>query len=70
MGISPHINADTYPEQGTFVGRRVKVCYEYDTSRMVEGVILRDDKTEPGLLIIHTDDGRALLGTECMYSLI
>jgi len=64
----PYLDADTYPEQGAYIGRRVTVCYDYDTSRTVEGVVIRDDKTKPGLMIIHTDDGRALLATECMWS--
>tara|TARA_R110002126_G_scaffold16615_1_gene66275 strand:+ start:3760 stop:3978 length:219 start_codon:yes stop_codon:yes gene_type:complete len=68
MGATPHINADAFPKQGAYIGKRVKVCYNYDTSRTVEGVVIRDDTTEPGLMIIHTDDGRALLSTECMWS--
>ena len=54
MGATPHINADAFPKQGAYIGKRVKVCY--------------NDTTEPGLMIIHTDDGRALLSTECMWS--
>lgn len=67
MGVTPHIDADTYPKQGRYLGTRVRVCYNYDTSRMFEGLVIRDDATEPGLMIIHTDDGRALLSTECQY---
>lgn len=68
MGTTPHIDADTYPEQGAYKGTRVKVCYNYDTSRTVEGTVIRDDKTEPGLMIIRTDDDRAILATECQWS--
>jgi hypothetical protein len=68
MGVSPYIDAETYPKQGAYIGTRVRVCYNYDTSKIVEGVVIRDDTTAPGLMIIHTDDGRALLATECMWS--
>ena len=70
MGNTQHINADKFPKQGSWIGQRVRVCYDYNTTRAVEGVVIRDDTTEPGLMIIHTDDGRALLSTECQYSRI
>lgn len=68
MGVTPYINADNYPEQGIYYGTRVEVCYDYDTSRIAEGTVIRDDKTEPGLMIIRTDDGRAILSTECQWA--
>jgi len=69
MGIQAGINFDSYPEQGTWVGKRVSVCYEYDASRKHSGVIVRDDETAPFQTIIQLDNGRFLLTTECMYSL-
>lgn len=69
MGVKAYVNADKYPKQGAFLGKRVKVCFNYDTSRQFPGVVIRDDMTEPGLCIISLDDGRALLATECQYSL-
>jgi hypothetical protein len=69
MGVKGYIDADKYPKQGTFVGKRVRVCFNYDTSRQFPGVILRDDAEEPGLMIISLDNGRAVLSTECQYRL-
>lgn len=57
-----------YPKQGSFLHRRTKVCFNYDTESQVVGTIVRDDKTEPGVLIIMLDDGRVVLSTECQYS--
>lgn len=69
MGCHINITADRYPGQGARLGRKVKVCYHYDTSKRHNGVIVRDDAEEPYVSIIKTDDGRYLLTTECQYSL-
>lgn len=69
MGAHENISADRWPKQGAYLGRRVSVCFHYDTSREFPGVIVRDDDEEPGRLIIRLDDGRVVLATECMYSL-
>jgi hypothetical protein len=68
MGVSPDINADTYPKQGYYMGWKVDVCYNYDPSRKTEGVVIRDDAVAPHLTIIQTVDGRVLLATECQFS--
>jgi hypothetical protein len=68
MGTTTQIDADTYPAQGDYNGRRVQVCYNYDTARTVDGTVIRDDKTAPWLTIIRTDDGRTVLSTECQWS--
>ncbi len=33
MGVSKHVNSDLFPEQGAFLGRKVKVCFNYDTDK-------------------------------------
>ena len=68
MGIQPGISYDTFPKQGAFLHKRVKVCFNYDSSRLLSGTIVRDDHEEPGRCIIALDDGRYVLTTECMWS--
>lgn len=55
-----------YPE----LGRRVEVCYHYDTKNMHYGKIVRSDREEPYVTIIALDNGRYILATECQYSLV
>lgn len=69
MGVVDNISYDNFPKQGSYVGRPVSVCFNYDTSKTILGKIVRDDAEAPGLLIIQLDDGRFVLATECMYSL-
>lgn len=69
MGIAANITATAFPEQGPCLGRRVSVCFHYDTTQQVQGTIVRDDMQEPGRTIIRLDDGRYVLSTECHYSL-
>lgn len=63
------ITHDTFPEQGPFLNRRVQVCFDYDTTHILEGLVVRDDAEEPGRMIIMLDDGRYVLSTECQYTL-
>ncbi len=67
MGTQKNITVTDFPKQGVSAGKRARVCFNYDTDRAFEGVILRDDVEEPFLTIIHLDDGRTVLGTECQY---
>lgn len=67
MGCENTIDADRFPEQGAWWGRRVRVCFNYDTSRTLLGLVVRDDAEEPGRMIIKLDDGRYVLSTECQY---
>jgi len=46
------------------------VCFDYDTSRTLLGLVVRDDAEEPGRMIIKLEDGRHVLSTECQYQLI
>ena len=68
MGTHPNITADQFPKQGSWLKRRAKVCFHYDTTKVVMGTIIRDDAELPGHCIILLDDGRAVLTSECMWS--
>lgn len=69
MGCVKSIGFDKFPEQGAWVGKRVKVCFHYDTQNAIGGEIVRDDVEFPAVTIIRLDDGRYVLATECQYSL-
>lgn len=68
MGVVANVGYKRMPKQGTWLGKRTKVCFNYDTSRTVMGTIVRDDDEEPRLTIITLDDGRVVLSTECQHS--
>ena len=67
MGVVSTIDAESFPKQGSMIGKRARVCFKYDTSKVIEGVVVRDDIEEPWRTIIALDDGRYVLGTECQY---
>ncbi len=69
MGYHSKISHSDFPKQGTWLHRRVKVCFHYDTNHEVGGTIVREDLESPGVGIIACDDGRYVLMTECQYSL-
>lgn len=68
--MSTAITHNTFPKQGSWLGRRCKVCFDYDTSHTVLGTVRRVDMEEPGRMIIELDDGRLVLSTECQYQLV
>lgn len=76
MGCVKNISFDKFPKQADKnykypqLGKRVKVCYHYDTSRFHLGTIVRDDIEEPYETIIQLDNGRFLRATECQYSFL
>jgi len=55
-------------EQGNHKDRPTKVCFNYDTSHILEGTVVRDDMEEPFRTVIKLDVGRFVLSSECMYS--
>lgn len=55
-----------YPE----LGKRVEVCYHYDTKHKHYGTIVRSDREEPWETIIALDNGRYVLATECQFSIL
>lgn len=67
MGTHPNVSYDKFPKQGRHFHKRCQVCFNYDTSKYVTGTIVRDDIEEPGLTIIHLDNGNLILATECQY---
>lgn len=69
MGAVKNITATCWPKQGTYLGKRVSVCFHYDTQTCVMGTIVRDDMEAPWVTIISLDTGRVVLATECQYSL-
>lgn len=69
MGNIKTIDRYNFPKQSQYVNRRCEVCFHYDTSKIIMGTIIRDDREEPFETIIHLDDGRTILGTECQYSI-
>ncbi|ADX87911.1 hypothetical protein [Vibrio phage JSF13] len=74
MGCKNYMTWNTYPEQGSYLGKRVQVCFHYDTQpeHMFKGKIIRDDMVDEtqGLTIILLDDGRVVTSTECQYSIV
>ncbi len=69
MGVHHNIGFEKMPKQGSFLGKRVKVCFNYNSEQWIGGIIVRDDAEDPGIQIITLDDKRVLLTTECQYSL-
>lgn len=69
MGCVKTIDKYNFPRQTGHVNQRVSVCFHYDTSRTVDGTIIRDDAEEPFETLIKLDNGRVLRGVECQYSL-
>jgi hypothetical protein len=68
MGVVKNVSADTWPRQGSDLGKRARVCFNYNTAREVMGTIVRDDMEAPFVTIISLDDKRVVLATECQYS--
>ncbi len=68
MGVSQHVGFDRFPEQGSHLGKRVEVCFDYDTSRSIGGRCIRDDMGGDHRTVFLLDDGRVVLATECQYS--
>lgn len=69
MGVVKNISNNVFPRQGNQLHKRTNVCFNYDTSNLIRGTIIRDDLQEPFLTLIKLDDGRYVSATECQYSL-
>lgn len=67
MGSHPNITAASFPLQSDTVGRKAKVCFNYDTKTVLVGTVVRDDREEPFETIIHLADGRHVRAVECQY---
>lgn len=57
-----------YPQQGSWLNKRTKVCFCYDTSHTIMGTIVRNDNESPWEGIIRLDDGRFIFTGECQHS--
>jgi hypothetical protein len=68
MGTVANIGMYCFPRQSDWVGRRVRVCFHYDTEVAIGGEMVRDDYEAPWLCIIKLDDGRYVMATECQYT--
>lgn len=67
MGVITDIDYNTYPKQSGYVGRTVDVIFNYDRSKMIERVVVREDVGKPYTMIIKLNDGRYVLSSECQY---
>lgn len=74
MGIVKNIDATYFPEQYIAdknvlvgIGRKVNVCFRFNTDTMIDGVVIRDDKESPFQTIIRLSDGRVVIATECQF---
>lgn len=61
------VDINSFPRQGPYNNKRVKICFNCDTANVIMGRIVRDDYEEPWLTIISLDDGRFILATECQF---
>ena len=68
MGVVANVGFDEWPKQGAWLGKRTRVCFNYNTHQAVMGTIVRDDMESPGLCIISLDNGRVVLASECQHS--
>lgn len=68
MGVKAQITFEKFPVQTRWVGRRVLVCYHFDSSKTHLGTVVRDDKGEPYEMIIKLDNGRYVRSVECQYT--
>ena len=69
MGVVVKIGFDTFPKQGSFLGERVLVCFNYDSTKTIGGEIVRDDNEDPWCTLIRLDDGRFVRAEECQYTM-
>ena len=70
MGVVKNISLLEFPNQGAYLNKRVRVCFNYESDYTTFGTVVRDDVEEPGIMIIKLDDGRHILSTECQYSVV
>ena len=67
MGVHAKIGIASFPKQGPWLGKRTRVCFNYDTSQTVMGTVVRDDYEDPWVTIIKLDDGRYIRASECQH---
>lgn len=69
MGVECSVGMDRFPKQGEMLGKRCRICFDYDSSRYVLGLCIRDDVEDPHKTIFQLPDGRIVFATECHYQL-
>ncbi len=67
MGKVRTITHRSFPKQGSYLNKRVKVFFHDDSFHQLEGTVVRNDADEPFLLIFKLDNGQYVLSTECQY---
>lgn len=67
MGVHKNIGYDKFPKQGNLLYEEVMVCFDYDTSRLLIGKVIRDDVESPFLTLIELENKRVVSATECQY---
>lgn len=68
MSVHPNIGLDKFPKQGPLLGKRVSVCFNYDSYNRIGGVCVRDDYEEPFRTLFQLDNGRVIDAVECQYT--
>lgn len=69
MGVHPNIGYKKFPKQGNRLNKEVSVCFDYQPSDTIKGVVVRDDIESPHLGLIQLEDGRIVRFVECQYSI-
>lgn len=69
MGNSKYVDRDMFPRQGVLLHKKVLVCFHYDTTKTIEGEIVRDDIEGQFVTIIKLVDNRYILATECQFTI-
>lgn len=70
MGCHKNIGFDEFPEQGYYLNKKVEVCFNYDATKTIEGICIRDDTEEPFVTLFRLVDGRVVGSLECQYKFI
>jgi hypothetical protein len=68
MGCVANIDYDKFPKQGSWLGKRTRVCFHYQSHRRIMGTVIRDDDEAPHTTLILLDDGRVVNACECQHS--
>ena len=67
LPMSSNVDFYNYPKQGEFCGMRVRVCFGFESEKLIEGFCLRNDAEQPFMTLIRLSDGRIVTGDECHY---
>ena len=44
MGVHSNVGIEKFPKQGRYLYTKVSVCFNYDASKRIDGIIIRDDQ--------------------------